>query len=178
MKALKILTAAVFATFAAAALAQGFGPGSGACPAGATPGTAGCPAYGTGPGAGMRGAGVLERLKAADTNADGMISRDEAQLAMPGLFANFDAIDANKDGLVTLQEMQAAHLAHRGRHGRGDGWKKWDADGDGKLSREEVASAPRLSQEFDAIDADKDGFLTLEELQAAHGAFRGRGRVS
>lgn len=180
MKTLNILTAAVVATFALAAQAGPFGPGPG-CPAGATPGSADCPAYGAGqhrgPGHGMRGAAMVERLKAADTNADGMISRDEAQLAMPRLYENFDAIDADKNGLVTLQEMQAARHAHRaGGPMRGEGWKKWDADGNGTLSREEVANAPRLSQQFDAIDANNDGALTLEELQAARGQFAGRGR--
>ena len=34
---------------------------------------------------------------------------------------------------------------------------------------------PRLSQQFDAIDANHDGFLTVEELQAARGQFAGRG---
>lgn len=177
MKAQKILTAAVFATFAVAAQAAPLGAGGPGCPAGATPGTADCPARGAGHG--TRGAGMLERLKAADTNADGMISRDEAQLALPRLYEHFDAIDANKDGLVTHEEMQAArHARHAGGHGRGEGWKKWDANGDGKLSRDEVANAPRLAQEFDAIDTNQDGFISVEELQAARGRIGGRGRPS
>ena len=48
MKALKILTAAVFATFAVAAQAAPFGAGGPGCPAGATPGAADCPARGAG----------------------------------------------------------------------------------------------------------------------------------
>jgi Ca2+-binding EF-hand superfamily protein len=186
MKTLKILTAAVFATFAVAAYAAPFGPAGAGCPAGATLGSAACPNYGTGPGAGYgpgagngpgaRGAALQERLQAADTNADGRISREEAQAAMPRLYENFDAIDANHDGFVTVEEMQAARQAHRGAgHGRGEGWKQWDANGDGRLSRDEVANAPRLSQQFDAIDANHDGFLTVEELQAARGQFAGRG---
>lgn len=180
MKTLKILTAAVFATFAVAANAAPFGPAGEGCPAGATPGSAGCPGYatGAGPGAGygQRGAGFQERLRTADTNADGRISREEAQSAMPRLAENFDAIDANHDGFVTLEEMQAARLAHRGAgQGRGEGWKKWDANGDGTLSRDEVANAPRLSQQFDVIDSNHDNVLTVEELRAARGQFAGRG---
>jgi len=178
MKTLKILTAAVFATFAVAAYAAPFGPAGAGCPSGAAPGSAGCPNYGAGPGAGygpgQRGAAFQERLQAADTNADGRISREEAQAALPRLFERFDLIDANHDGFVTVEEMQAARLAHRGA-GRGEGWKQWDANGDGRLSREEVATAPRLSQQFDAIDANHDGFVTVEELQAAHAAYRGAG---
>ena len=183
MKALKTLTAAVVATFAVAAYAGPFGPGGAGCPAGATPGTANCPAYGAGmghgPGAGFghRAGAMFERLKAADTNGDGVISREEAQAALPGLAANFDAIDANKDGNITYAEMQAAHGTF-GRAGRGEGWKKWDANGDGKLSRDEVANAPRLAPQFDALDANKDGFLTAEELPAGRfaGGPGGRGQ--
>ena len=48
-----------------------------------------------------------------------------------------------------------------------------DADGDGKLSKEEWAAhpafkkaPPRGAARFTKLDKDKDGFLTLEELQA------------
>jgi EF hand len=176
MKTLKILTAAVFATFAVAAYAGPFGPAGAGCPAGATPGSAACPGTGPGAGYGQRGAGFQERLQAADTNADGRISREEAQAGLPRLYENFDAIDANHDGFVSTEEMQGARQAHRGGgHARGEGWKQWDANGDGRLSREEVANAPRLSQQFDTIDANHDGFVTVEELQAARAQFAGRG---
>ncbi|MBL0140809.1 MAG: EF-hand domain-containing protein [Betaproteobacteria bacterium] len=159
MKATTILAAAVFATFAVSAQADFFAPRS--TGAGYGPGA--------GPGAGMRGAGMLDRVKAADTNGDGMISREEAQASLPRLAANFDAIDANKDGFISLAEIEAARAAH-GPAGRGEGWKKWDTNGDGKLSRDEVANAPRLAQEFDALDTNKDGFLSAEELQNARRA--------
>jgi hypothetical protein len=42
-----------------------------------------------------------------------------------------------------------------------------DKDGDGKLSRAE-AKAGLLPEAFDQIDADRDGFLSLAELEAAH----------
>jgi hypothetical protein len=34
------------------------------------------------------------------------------------------------------------------------------------LSKDEVASAPRLSANFESIDADKNGSISEEELQA------------
>jgi Ca2+-binding EF-hand superfamily protein len=180
MKSLKILTAVILSTFAVAAQAGPYGPGGPGgpgCPAGVAPGSSDCPATGAGGpgGPGRGGAGMQERLKAADTNADGKISRDEAK-ALPGIAANFEAIDKDKDGFVTLQELQASRQARHAGGQRGDGWKKWDANGDGQLSSAEVANAPRLQQNFKAIDTNGDGFLSPEEIQAAHQQMRGKGR--
>jgi Ca2+-binding EF-hand superfamily protein len=177
MNTLRILTTAIVATFAVAAQAGPYGPGAGgpANPgAGNVNGATYGAGYGPGAGGGCRGAGQGERLKAADTNADGFISREEAQASLPGLATRFDAIDSNKDGNISLAELGSARGTF-GRGARGEGWKKWDVNGDGKLAREEVANAPRLAQEFDAIDANKDGFLALEELQAARGQYAHRG---
>lgn len=56
-----------------------------------------------------------ERLKAADKNGDGKISREEANASLPRLAKNFDAIDTNKDGFVTKEEMRAFHEKNGGR---------------------------------------------------------------
>ena len=53
-----------------------------------------------------------ERLKAADKDGDGKISRAEAA-AMPRLAKHFDEIDTNKDGFITKEEMKA----HREKQG-------------------------------------------------------------
>lgn len=106
---------------------------------------------------------MMERLKAADTNGDGMISKEEAK-ALPRILKDFDAIDANHDGQITMEELRAFHQSQRGQH-----WKKLDTNGDGKISKEEAKAAPRLLEHFDAIDTNHDGFLTPDEMQAAHG---------
>jgi Ca2+-binding EF-hand superfamily protein len=112
-------------------------------------------------GHGPRG-NIAERLKQADTNGDGMISRDEAK-ALPMISKHFDEIDANRDGQITAEELRAFHEKRRSDH-----WKKLDTDGDGRVSRAEAqANSPRLFQHFDEIDADHDGFITPEELRAA-----------
>ena len=41
-----------------------------------------------------------------------------------------------------------------------------DKDHDGSLTREEAKAMPRVAKNFDAIDADKSGTVTLTEVQA------------
>ena len=114
---------------------------------------------------------MMERLKAADTNGDGMISKDEAK-ALPGIARHFDEIDANHDGQVTMEELRAFHASQRGQH-----WKKLDTNGDGKISKDEAKAAPRLLEHFDQVDANHDGFITPDGMKAAHAAHGGKGRV-
>ena len=110
-----------------------------------------------------RGA-FMERLKAADTNGDGMLSQQEAA-ALPRIAENFAAIDANKDGYVTFDELRAFMKAKHGQHGA-HAFKAADANGDGKVSRDEFLAA--AAARFDKMDANKDGFLTPEEIKAGH----------
>lgn len=115
-----------------------------------------------------RGGDMAARFKQADTNGDGMLSRQEAA-AMPRLAEHFDEIDTNKDGQITADELRAFHEKMKGEHGkRGDMFKKLDTNGDGRISRDEAKAAPRLAEHFDAIDANKDGFITPDEMKAAH----------
>jgi hypothetical protein len=119
-------------------------------------------------GAGHRGA-FMERLKAADTNGDGMLSKTEAA-SLPRIAANFDAIDANHDGQVTLDELHAFMKARHGQAGQRM-FKSADANGDGKVSREEFLA--QAAARFDKLDANKDGVLTPDELKAGRHHPRG-----
>lgn len=107
-----------------------------------------------------RGPGrMAERLKAADANSDGLISRAEAA-ALPRLAEHFDAIDANRDGQVSADELRAAHAARRG--GKGGGmFARADADKDGRVSQQEFIA--RATERFQRLDANGDGFLTKDE---------------
>jgi hypothetical protein len=51
---------------------------------------------------------MRERLKKADGNGDGAISRAEADRSMPGVARHFDRIDTDGDGTITRDEMKAA----------------------------------------------------------------------
>lgn len=46
-----------------------------------------------------------KRFAEADTNADGKLSREEAQGKMPYVASHFDEIDADKKGYVTKQDV-------------------------------------------------------------------------
>ncbi len=74
---------------------------------------------------------------------------------------SFQELDANGDGQLTQEEMEA-HRAQR--------FSKADTDGDGKLSVEEMQAAvqqkanERVTKLFEKHDANKDGFLSEDEL--------------
>jgi Ca2+-binding EF-hand superfamily protein len=71
---------------------------------------------------------------------------------------------------VTLAVLSIAALStsviaqERGQH-RGE-LRKLDTNGDKMISKAEAANHPMLSKNFDMIDANKDGQLTRNELQA------------
>jgi len=121
-----------------------------------------------------------EKLKSADKNGDKMISREEAK-AMPGLEKRFDKLDGNKDGQVSKQEMTTARKAHQQdrqqdrkqerKQRAEEKFSKADADHDGSLSRDEAGKgSPGIAKNFEAIDANKDGKASKEEIKTYHQA--------
>jgi hypothetical protein len=78
------------------------------------------------------GHGPMARLKAADTNGDGLISKAEAQASLPRLYKHFDEIDTNHDGQISPEELKAAHQKMRNAM-----FDKMDANHDGVISRDE-----------------------------------------
>ena len=152
MKIVATLTAAALAATSFLVLADQGGPGHG----------------------GPRGGEMMERLKAADTNGDGMISRAEAA-ALPMIAKHFDEIDTNHDGQITMDELRAFHQQRRAAMAA-EHFKKIDTDGDGRISKAEAqANAPRLFKHFDQIDTNGDGFITPEEMQAFQQQHHARG---
>lgn len=86
------------------------------------------------------------KVKEIDANADGKISADE--LAAPRIAASTDRIKARSAEMV----------------------KKMDTDGDGLLSAAEMAARPGPEMLFDRIDANADGAVTQDEVDAARKA--------
>lgn len=88
-----------------------------------------------------------------------------AALVMGGSGA---AVHAREHGsLVQAQLQQPAPRAARGEaHQRIDAaFDRADANGDGKLSREEAQRLPAVAERFDEIDSNGDRLLSREEFQ-------------
>ncbi|GAB4062917.1 EF-hand domain-containing protein [Uliginosibacterium sediminicola] len=128
------------------------------------------------------------RIKDADTDKDGFISRAEAEKGLPQLFAHFDEVDTNKDGKISASELKAMarrmpprkepgpqsmprmHAMHM-MHGMPGGPGMY---GIGQvITREELVQRNlRMLQDFDEADTDKDGKLSREEVRAWHEKMR------
>jgi len=103
-----------------------------------------------------------------------MISLAEAQQGSPRLASHFNELDANKDGLLSTEEVGEG-LPMRGvRFTRNiqDDFAAADGNADGKLSRTEAEAMPIMSDFFDEIDANADGYITTEEIDQ-HAKTRG-----
>jgi Ca2+-binding EF-hand superfamily protein len=46
-------------------------------------------------------------------------------------------------------------------------FQRADGNGDGKLSPDEASRLPAIAEKFDALDKDRDGYLSLDEFAAA-----------
>ncbi|MEO8627393.1 MAG: EF-hand domain-containing protein [Betaproteobacteria bacterium] len=107
------------------------------------------------------------KFKKADKDSDGTLTKDEAR-AMPRVAKHFDTIDADKDGTVSLDEIKTSMAgAKKNMHNKGEAaFKKADKNSDGKLDKDEAKAMRRVAKNFDAIDADKDGTVSLDEIHA------------
>lgn len=105
-----------------------------------------------GMGDGMRGGG-MGGLMRADTNGDGMISREEAKAQADARFA---AMDTNHDGVLTADELTGPGAR---------GLARADADGDGKITHAEYDAA--MAKRFARLDANGDGVISADEIRAA-----------
>ena len=126
---------------------------------------------------------AAEHFRQLDKDGDGKLSGEE--IPNPALL---QAADTDKDGSVCLEEMQAALLKrHRARAGAGappEGprprgprinagtLKRWDSDGDGKVSADEF---PGGAEAFKHLDSDGDGYLTEADVKALKKARKAAG---
>jgi hypothetical protein len=108
-----------------------------------------------------------QAFKKADKDSDGTLDREEAK-ALPRVAKNFDQIDTNKDGKVSLDEIytSARKIAGEMEEHNKARFAAADKDHDGTLDRDEAKALPRVSQNFDKIDANKDGKVSADEIKS------------
>ncbi len=105
--------------------------------------------------------------KSADANKDGVIDRAEFDAVGAD---RFKKIDVDGDTFVSQDELKVFHDAQRAKFEATKGdrvakmIKRFDKDGDGKLSEAEWPTERRMK--FADADADKNGTVTAEELTA------------
>lgn len=111
--------------------------------------------------ASVDGMAGFERL---DTNADGLVSRQEAN-AFRALV--FDRLDANRDGVITATEIvERQHIMQMRLEFRQSAMalaaSQLDSDGDGTITKDEFGAAPGL---FAIFDVNEDG--QISDVEAA-----------
>ncbi len=117
-----------------------------------------------------RHAGVMGAVR-LEPDGDGRISTIEAA-ARPRLAAEFQDIDRNRDGYLVRSELQA-RAAQRRKQALAARQQRMqqkfaaaDRNGDNRLSRAEVESVhPRLASRLAFMDEDRNGYLTLQDMQ-------------
>lgn len=113
-----------------------------------------------------------EAFKRLDTNGDGKIELSEVPEQARGRLEQFvQYYDANRDKALTLDEFRKGHEMLRAQTGIGQPPRTQpggllrilDTNGDGMLSKEEIAAA---SDSLRKLDRDSDGALSRRELAA------------
>lgn len=128
------------------------------------------------------------RFKKLDQDGDGKITKDEMSAGKPkdgkgpSVDDIFSKIDTNQDGAIDETENKVGFEKMQQQQGPGgppdpskmaaELFKKADADGDGKISKDELTQAlpkdgkgPSVDDIFKSADSDEDGTISSTELE-------------
>ncbi|QCB43671.1 hypothetical protein E5673_16720 [Sphingomonas sp. PAMC26645] len=106
----------------------------------------------------------------ADTNGDAVVTRAEFIAARD---ASFNRIDRNGDGSISDADFtRIARFKPDVAKSLQDSLKGADANGDGRITREELHAAP--ARAFDLADEDKNGSVSQAERATVKSAVEAR----
>jgi Ca2+-binding EF-hand superfamily protein len=109
---------------------------------------------------------IVERMRAADSDKDGAVTRQEFLSHRSAQFARFDR---NDDGYLSSNDVP--RFARRRANGKGQTLAaEFDSNGDGRVTRAEFVDGPTLG--FDRMDANGDDVVARAEFEAALAAAR------
>src|SRR5258706_366235 len=107
------------------------------------------------------------------------MKRTIISLLVTGLFATATAAMAAEEDVKAdpkaKDEMNNPSKDQRVMQEKGDAaFKKADKDNDGTLDRKEAKAMPRVAKNFNAIDTDSDGTVSLDEVHTYMAAHPGK----
>jgi Ca2+-binding EF-hand superfamily protein len=106
-------------------------------------------------------AGPAQMFEKLDVDQSGGVSADEAK----GLLArNFDRIDTDGSGQITQDELAAAgdKMREQKKNRGAERFEKMDTDGSSSISKDEAKG--RMLDNFEQLDQDDNGEVTIAEL--------------
>lgn len=136
----------------------------------------------------------INRLTAIDADRDGSVSAEERRSGIDTrrnqrVSARFETLDKDGDGSLSREEFMTHHEGRgrgpgAGRAGRdvGYGMGPRESGRAGGLSDRSALRGPisiaevsdRLTTQFDRMDANRDGYLTTDEVRASRATMRNR----
>ncbi len=105
--------------------------------------------------------GAVDRLREADTNGDGSISRAELGVWR---VSQWQRMDRNGDGTFSRDDLPALMRSRWDSDRLVQMRQLYDRNGDGRISRAEFVDGPAPA--FEAADINHDGVVTAQEMQA------------
>jgi len=104
---------------------------------------------------------MAKRFAQLDRNGDGKLTKDKFEAYNKAQFAE---ADANKDGVVDDAELASHKASNAGGPGKGFRALRMAAEGNGRVTLADFLAAQQ--KWFDVVDANSDGVITLDEMQA------------